>query len=242
MRCFKYTGYYGRIVPILRWAVVHLRRQISAAASRVAVSDACPGLACPHKTHTHIHTLHDLPRRQTRAYWWFSAGRSSPSALTAQQLDRWNSSSFEQYKRWNRCGVTPYIYIIDHRLGRITYEQARFKTFLCPMQRKFGEPYKRLFLKWQCKHITKYEQRLRNNVCMGGFNRGLGLRVSTVRHTLYLAYYVRITEYKRTLSFQLGYLEKEKVENLKIGNRNIDSFRETHKTKNNTKMFYSMSY
>jgi hypothetical protein len=77
---------------------------------------------------------------------------------------------------------------------------------------------------------------------MGGFNRGLGLRVSTVRHTLYLAYYVRITEYKRTLSFQLGYLEKEKVENLKIGNRNIDSFRETHKTKNNTKMFYSMSY
>jgi hypothetical protein len=42
------TGYYRRIVAILRRAVVYLCREISAAARRVVESDACPGVSFPH--------------------------------------------------------------------------------------------------------------------------------------------------------------------------------------------------
>jgi hypothetical protein len=52
-------------VAILRRAVLYLRRQISAAGSRVVVRDACPGVSFPNNTSTARLTAPTISRTLT---------------------------------------------------------------------------------------------------------------------------------------------------------------------------------
>ena len=74
------TGYYRRIVAILRRAVVYLCPEISAAARRVFESDACPSVLFPHYAQ-HYTTY----RADTLAHTDGSGGRYQFTRLSDRQ-------------------------------------------------------------------------------------------------------------------------------------------------------------